>query len=139
MKIYIKWLGFVLIFSVFSTGISANGGQCKEDRKKFCGDIKPGEGRIYECLVQHLNELSPDCKNRIEKAKKRWDEFQSACGSDLQKHCPDVKPGKGKIRSCLAKNKKDLSETCKNYLKDKKDKENLNNVPNLEENLNKVE
>ncbi len=139
MKNQFKLLALMLISFTLVSEVSAKGGVCKEDREKFCKDIKPGEGRIYECLVQHLNELSFDCKNRIEERKKHWDEFQTACSSDLKKLCPGVKPGRGKVQSCLARNKKNLSETCKNYIKDKKGKENLNKVSNLEENLNKVE
>lgn len=42
---------------------------CKDDREKFCKDVAVGEGRIHDCLKQHLGELSAACKERIENAK----------------------------------------------------------------------
>ena len=38
---------------------------CRADAKTFCKDVKPGEGRIAECLKQHKAELSPDCAARL--------------------------------------------------------------------------
>ena len=35
---------------------------CKEDRQKFCKDVRPGEGRIIACLKNHEPELSETCK-----------------------------------------------------------------------------
>jgi len=38
---------------------------CRADTRKYCKDVKPGEGRIVECLRQHQAELSPDCASRL--------------------------------------------------------------------------
>src|SRR6267142_1403534 len=38
---------------------------CRADAKTFCKDVKPGEGRMAECLKQHKAELSPDCAARL--------------------------------------------------------------------------
>jgi hypothetical protein len=35
---------------------------CKADFKKFCKEIKPGEGRIIQCLKQNEAQLSEGCK-----------------------------------------------------------------------------
>jgi hypothetical protein len=40
---------------------------CKADEAKFCNGIKPGGGRIINCLKQHEAELSADCKTHIPK------------------------------------------------------------------------
>lgn len=40
---------------------------CKGDVQKFCKGVKPGEGRILKCLMQHKAELSPVCKNSVGK------------------------------------------------------------------------
>lgn len=42
---------------------------CSADIKEFCGDIKPGEGRILECLRGHSGELSAPCRGKIECSK----------------------------------------------------------------------
>jgi len=44
---------------------------CQDDALKFCKDIKPGGGRIINCLKDHENELSPECKARMEKGRMR--------------------------------------------------------------------
>jgi hypothetical protein len=35
---------------------------CNEDAKKLCKDVKPGEGRVVQCLKKHESELTPACK-----------------------------------------------------------------------------
>ncbi|MCK9419592.1 MAG: cysteine rich repeat-containing protein [Nitrospirae bacterium] len=42
---------------------------CKNDMSKFCKDVKPGGGRILQCLKGHENELSPECKAKMTSAK----------------------------------------------------------------------
>lgn len=34
---------------------------CRDDAKKLCARVKPGGGRIVECLKQHDSDLSPGC------------------------------------------------------------------------------
>lgn len=36
---------------------------CKDDMKKFCADVKPGEGRKMECMKSHEKDLSQGCKD----------------------------------------------------------------------------
>jgi hypothetical protein len=38
---------------------------CGNDLKKFCKDVKPGEGRGLKCLKEHEQELSPACKAKM--------------------------------------------------------------------------
>jgi hypothetical protein len=42
---------------------------CEGDAKKLCEGIKPGGGRIIQCLKQHESELSPSCKAEMNKPK----------------------------------------------------------------------
>ena len=42
---------------------------CKDDMQTRCKGIKPGGGRILQCLKQHEVELSPGCKEKMEQAK----------------------------------------------------------------------
>ena len=74
---------------------------CREDAKKFCSDVRPGGGRIYNCLTSHNAELAPACRERLAVAKARYDEFVKACKSDADKYCKSIPPGGGRILSCL--------------------------------------
>jgi len=38
---------------------------CKDDVMNFCKDVKPGGGRILQCLKEHQNALSPECKAKM--------------------------------------------------------------------------
>jgi len=44
---------------------------CQDDALKFCKDLNPGSGRIVNCLKEHENELSPECKAGMERARNR--------------------------------------------------------------------
>ena len=42
---------------------------CEDDVLRFCNDIKFGGGRIINCLKQHEQELTPDCKAKMQQKK----------------------------------------------------------------------
>lgn len=86
---------------------------CQEDVKKFCADIKPGEGRIHQCLSQHEAKLSAACRDARGQVKARLERFEKACGGDIQKHCSDIKPGSGRVVKCLKAKEAELSPSCK--------------------------
>lgn len=44
---------------------------CEEDARKLCKDTRPGGGRIMQCLKQHEGELSPACKEKMDRPKGR--------------------------------------------------------------------
>ncbi|HEY8277348.1 MAG TPA: cysteine rich repeat-containing protein [Methyloceanibacter sp.] len=46
------------------------GAVCKEDRKKFCKELKTTGGKPRDCLMQHKDELSEGCKALLDKPKK---------------------------------------------------------------------
>jgi hypothetical protein len=86
---------------------------CKADAEKFCKDVKPGGGRIIDCLKQHQADLSAECKAKGLEAKEKAGAFMEACKADMDKLCPDVKGGPGEKLRCLKEHDKDLSEACK--------------------------
>ena len=42
---------------------------CHADVERLCKDIKPGDGRLRECLRSHHDELSDGCKGAITEAR----------------------------------------------------------------------
>jgi hypothetical protein len=42
---------------------------CGDDVRKLCPNVKPGGGRIKDCMVAHKDELSPTCHDALLKAK----------------------------------------------------------------------
>lgn len=90
---------------------------CAEDMKKFCGDVKPGKGAMAQCMKQHEAELSPDCKAHGEAMKAKMEQVHEACKGDVEKFCKDMKPGDGRIASCLKEHKSELSEACQSQMK----------------------
>ena len=96
-------------------GKSAKAGDrvCAEDAKKFCSKVRPGGGRVYQCMMGHEGELAPACRERLTAAKARYDEFVSACKGDAEKYCKGIPAGGGRILSCLKGREADLTADCK--------------------------
>lgn len=87
-------------------------GPCAADAKRFCSNVKPGQGRIYNCMASHQAELSPACQARINQAKERLENLAKACKADAEKYCKGVRPGGGRILSCLKGRESDLNPAC---------------------------
>lgn len=82
---------------------------CREDVSKFCAKVTPGEGRTYQCLRQHLHELSPRCREENERVEiMEADNVQlnvhlmKACKAEHEQFCSAVAPGQARVFRCLA-------------------------------------
>jgi hypothetical protein len=110
-------VGLLCISPVLDTHASAaDRGSCSKDIAKFCKDVKPGGGRILDCLKQHEKDLSAACKEQVTKREEKAEksgELSQACKGDVDKLCKDVKLGGGRILKCLKENESKLSAQCK--------------------------
>jgi len=68
----------IIVLSLVLFSVSAGGRTyaaeeelpCAEEIAKYCKDVKPGGGRILDCLNEHQKDLSVSCKNKLEESKK---------------------------------------------------------------------
>ena len=97
---------------------------CHKELTTFCKGVRPGEGRVLACLYAFQDRVSGKCEYAIYDAAAQLDRAATAlkfaateCKDDLLKYCGDVEVGNGRVKACLDKNEKSLSEKCKDALK----------------------
>ena len=81
-------------------------GVCAADIKAKCAELKPGGGRIKDCVKTHAAEFSDACKARLARVA----EISKACTTDVKESCP------GKERSCILKSIGNVKDQCKEAL-----------------------
>jgi len=47
------------------TALTYLANECRDDLKKYCADIKPGEGRLLNCIDKHEKQVSSRCKQAL--------------------------------------------------------------------------
>jgi hypothetical protein len=113
-------LAIALLAAVAATSAHAEDA-CKEDMKLLCPEVKPGSGRIMGCLREHQSQLTPPCSERLAAndaiAKKVVAEFGLACRADVDRLCPAIEPGEGRVIGCLEQHQVDLSPSCEKEMK----------------------
>jgi hypothetical protein len=92
---------------------------CGDDLQRFCVDVRPGGGRLIQCLSSHVRELSEVCGNLINAAG-GGAKLRAACADDLQRFCPGVQPGKGHLIQCLSAHTREVSAACENMITTKR-------------------
>jgi hypothetical protein len=97
---------------------------CHKELTTFCKGVQPGEGRILACLYAFQDRVSGKCEYAIYDAAAQLEQAAMAlkfaaaeCKDDLLKYCGKVQVGNGRVKACLDKNEKSLSEKCKEALK----------------------
>ena len=87
-------------------------GPCAADAKKFCGEVKPGGGRIAKCMKSHQAELSPACQAEMKRVEERVEQVREECKADAEKFCKGIRPGQGRILACLKSHQAELAPAC---------------------------
>jgi len=97
---------------------------CHKELTTFCKGVQPGEGRILACLYAFQDRVSGKCEYAIYDAAAQLDQAATAlkfaaaeCKDDLLKYCGKVEVGHGRVKACLDKHEKSLSDKCKEALK----------------------
>ena len=97
---------------------------CHKELTTFCKGVQPGEGRILACLYAFQDRVSGKCEYAVYDAAAQLEQAAMAlkfaaaeCKDDLLKYCGNVEVGNGRVKACLDKHEKSLSEKCKDALK----------------------
>jgi hypothetical protein len=92
---------------------------CAKDIKKYCRMVTPGEGRIVYCMQAYEDKISPKCGFELEEAASgiltAADALKDgviACKAEINGVCGKIKPGEGRIATCLLENKSTASAGC---------------------------
>jgi len=53
------------------TALTYLANECKDDLKAYCADVKPGEGRLINCIDKNMEKVSNRCKQAIKDVSQR--------------------------------------------------------------------
>jgi hypothetical protein len=62
-------LALMTIAFLLPAGAALAQGPCQADKEKFCKDVMAAGGKPRACLKEHMDELSPACKEKLTKPK----------------------------------------------------------------------
>jgi len=92
---------------------------CAQDIKKYCSKVTPGEGRMVYCMQAFEDKISPKCAYALEEAAAgiltaadALKDSVVACKAEISSVCGKIKPGEGRIATCLLENKSTASAGC---------------------------
>jgi hypothetical protein len=98
---------------------------CKSDAAILCPGLPLNSQKLFMCLMAYEDNLSTACELGIVEAAMTLemgmiaiDYSIKACEADADKHCLKIKPGEGRIVSCLRKNESKLKKECSEALKE---------------------
>ena len=102
-----------VLVGLASVGLQADdkkGRVCKADVERLCGSIEKGEGRIRKCMKEKKDQLSAECRAKIEERMAFRQKMRDACKEDKKKFCKGKK--RKEARQCMIENKAQLSANC---------------------------
>ena len=107
------------ILDRLNAGVEKLESVCAQDIKKYCSKVTPGEGRMVYCMQAFEDKISPKCAYALEEAATRIltaaDALKDgviACKAEINGVCGKIKPGEGRIATCLLENKSTASAGC---------------------------
>jgi Golgi apparatus protein 1 len=94
---------------------------CAQDRARLCPGVLPGKGRVVGCLQNNRARVrEPQCRRQLLRLMGlsvgdwRLDyALREACESDVRKQCSHVRPGGGRVHSCLRQHENALAPKCR--------------------------
>lgn len=109
-------LSGLIVLGFVPSSASAYTPACYKEVQQICGDVEPGEGRLTGCIVRNQSQFSVSCRPEVHAVIEQRGRFASLCKESVETLCPDVKPGKGRLYSCLKFHEQLLPSSCKAQL-----------------------
>jgi hypothetical protein len=82
---------------------------CAADLQQYCGEARPGEGRLGACAEQHFSEFSEPCKKVLLSNV----DVVKVCKPDVERTCSNIEPGGGRIQLCMKDHFAEYSHPCR--------------------------
>ena len=92
---------------------------CAADVARLCPNAQT-RADVHACMQQNADQVSAECKARIEQIHQKFEAAREACQPDVAKFCADVKPGGRRIAACLREHTSELSQACQAAIPQKK-------------------
>lgn len=95
------------------------GGVCDEAADRYCWNVEPGHGRVWQCLKQNENNLNASCRKEVSahltqmETAMKSENFQKACKSDRKKYCRYVEWTDTRVTKCLRIHDVELTDKCR--------------------------
>jgi hypothetical protein len=90
-------------------------GACREELRKFCSTVTPGEGRLLLCMQAHEDKLGNQCElalfdasRNVQQTMQKIARVAEACWADIQMQCGDG----SSIAQCITQRRASLSPRC---------------------------
>jgi OOP family OmpA-OmpF porin len=95
----------------FNQAMKIMGDGCSKEVNSYCEHVPLGGGRVMNCLFDHEDQLSSGCKQAIDKGESTIEAalgdanfFGANCAADMERLCPGVVAGGGRLLACLMDN-----------------------------------
>jgi len=108
--------GWVDTADKMSAALPAAAFACMEEIEKYCKNIPPGKGELILCLSGHRQELAPVCREKVDTYSARLEEARRICTPDIEKYCPTVVPGQGRLLQCFKEHIDGVSPACREQI-----------------------
>ncbi len=102
---------------------------CAPEISRHCADVSKGRGRISACLMSQMGRLGPACRPEVQAvARSRQTPsyvrralnpafrapLPEACAASAARFCPGMKPGEGRVFTCLYARSDRVPKACSN-------------------------
>ena len=112
LKVFLSVSFLGISATSFATGHHGMDPSCRDEAKKICPNMKPGDG-LFKCIHDNKSKFSAGCQAKLDEKKEKMQAVHDACKADREKFCPGMKVGDGKLGMCMKEHMAEVSAGCK--------------------------